>query len=106
MRVVNRLPFAGLPATLRPGSVSIGTFEDPHYTWHNVAGGRDKPCTSLFLSQPSTLPYINNQTIPEGAEYAHVTACVFRYAPYRVAPTYVECIKNLAAYCRDARTSI
>jgi hypothetical protein len=94
------LGFLGLPKALRPESVKIGTFEDPHYAWYNGDGGVEKAVTALFISQPSNLPYINNQTIPEGAEYEHVTACVFRYRPYKVAPTYNDCLKDLQAYCR------
>jgi hypothetical protein len=94
------LGFLGLPKALRPDRTELGSFEDPHYAWYNGSDEVDKAATVLFISQPSTLPYINNQTIPEGAEYAHVTACIFRYRPYRIAPTYSDCLKNLREYCR------
>jgi hypothetical protein len=94
------LRFKGLPPTLRPDRIEIGAFEDPHYAWYNGSDGVDQAATVLFISQPSRLPYINNQTIPEGAEYGHVTACVFRYRPYRIVPTYSNCLKDLRTYGR------
>jgi hypothetical protein len=94
------LRFLGLPPTQRPDRIVIETFEDPHYAWHNGDDGFDKASTVLFISRPSKLPYINENTIPDGAEYAHVTACVFRYRPYRIVPTYRDCLKDLRGYCR------
>jgi hypothetical protein len=94
------LRFPGLPSALRPDNISIGSFDDPHYAWYNGNPGVDKAATVLFISQPSKLPRINDQTIPEGAEFDWVTACVFRYRPHGITPTYGDCLKELQAYCR------
>lgn len=92
------LSFRGLPASLRPDTVAVGSFEDPHNAWYESNKKIEEPSTRLFISQRSKLPYINDHTIPEGADYEFVAALVCRYRPYRTTPTYAECLKNLRVY--------
>lgn len=94
------LTWQALPASLRPDSVAIGSIEDPHYAWYESGAKTDKPSTTLFLSRPSKLPYINEHMIPKGANYAHVAASVFCYRSYSITPTYADCLKDLRLYCQ------
>ena len=93
------LSYNGLTAGLRPDRSELGTFEDPHYAWHNSGRATRAADKTLFISRRSNLPYINYQTIPDGADYEFVNASVFCYKAYRSTPTYAECLKSLRTYC-------
>lgn len=105
--VIERVKHGGLaalkfPSDLRPDRAVVQGDKDSDPRWAWINEGQlppEKPRSTFLASERSSIPYINDHTIPKGIDYQCVYAGVMDYRLYDIPPTWDEVMTRLGRYC-------